>query len=137
MSFVGLISDTVDTQDVSIENVTDGLIYSQLRNVTVDIDRNVTKHQLTDDTIDNIYSLNMNSIQGNMLLTTLEISGLVALSVTLDTKIWKVDYQDASGGSRSISFVAQLKTFRPEDTGDRGPIEFFFRLEAEETISVA
>lgn len=134
---VGLISNTVDTQDVSLENVTDGLIYSQLRNVIVDIDRNVTKHQLTDDSIDNMYTLFMNSIQGNILLTTLEISGLVALAVSLATKTWKVEYTDADKNSRSISFVAQLKIFRPEDTGDRGPVEFFFRLEAEETIVVA
>lgn len=137
MSFVGLIENAVDTQSVSIENVTDGLIYSQLRDVTVDIDRNVTKHQLTDDTINNVYSLLMNSIQGNMLLTTLEISGLIALAVSLDTKTWKVEYTDGDGNSRSISFTAQLKTFRPEDNGERGPVEFFFRLEAEETIVVA
>ena len=137
MSATGIISDTVDTQDVTLTNVTDGIEYSQLRNVIVDIDRNVTKHQLTNDTIDNMYSLLMNSIQGNILLTTPEIAGLVALAVSLDDKIWKVTYANASGVSTLISFEAQLKTFRPEDNGERGPTGFFFRLEATEVVSVA
>jgi len=137
LSATGLISDTVDTQDVTLTNVTDGLKYSQLRNVIVDIDRNVTKHQLTNDTIDNVYSLIMNSIQGNILLTTPEIVGLVALAISLDNKVWKVTYANANGVSTLISFEAQLKTFRPEDNGERGPTEFFFRLEATEVVSVA
>jgi len=130
----------VDTQDVSLTNVTDSLTYAQLTDVIPEISSDVTKHHLTDDTIDNVFSLRLNSIQGNMVLTTPQLAALIVLTVDVSgvrpKRIWAVSFTDASGSSITISFVAQLKDLRPTDDGSDA-VRMFFRLEATEVVSVA
>lgn len=139
MANTGLPKDFVDTQDVSLTNVTDGLTYLQLTDVVPEITSTVTKHQLTDDSIDNVFSLRLNAIQGNMVLTTPQLAALVQL--TLDVagvrplKIWTAKFIAASGLSTSLVFEAQLKDLRPIDDGSDA-VRMFFRLEATAVVSV-
>lgn len=135
----GSSSNFVDTQDVSLTNVTDALTYLQLTDVIPDITSTVTKHQLTDDSIDNVFSLRLNSIQGNMVLTTPQLAALVTLTVDVagvrPAKIWTVAFTDSSGLSTSLVFSAQLKDLRPIDDGSDA-VRMFFRLEATAVVSV-
>ncbi len=137
---VGLKTDTVDTQDVALTNVSDSKTYLQLTDVIPDISSNVTKHQLTDDTIHQVFSLRMNSIQGNILLTTPEIAALVVLTVDVagvrPIKTWSVAFTDGVGSTTSLVFNAQLKDFRLIDSGI-GVATMFFRLEATESVAVS
>lgn len=136
---VGIPQNFVDTQDVSLTNVTDSLTYLQLTDVIPDITSTVTKHQLTDDTIDNVFSLRMNSIQGNMVLTTPQLAALVTLTVDVagvrPLRIWTVAFTGAGGLSTSLVFEAQLKELRPIDDGSDS-VRMFFRLEATAVVSV-
>jgi len=140
MSDVGVPANFVDTQDVSLTNVTNSLTYLQLTNVLFDIDSNVEKNQLTDDTIENVYSLRMNSIQGEMLVTTPQWAALVVLTVDVagvrPGRLWEVSWTDASGTNVTTTFFGQIKTLRPIDSGI-GFVSLFFRIEATEVVSVA
>jgi len=140
MSDVGVPANFVDTQDVSLTNVTNSLTYLQLTNVLFDIDSNVEKNQLTDDTIENVYSLRMNSIQGEMLVTTPQWAALVVLTVDVagvrPGRLWEVSWTDASGDNVTTTFFGQIKTLRPIDSGI-GFVSLFFRIEATEVVSVA
>lgn len=136
---IGSPSNFVDTQDVSLTNVTDSLTYLQLTDVILDISSTVTKRQLTDDTIDNVFSLRLNSIQGNMVLTTPQLAALIVLTVDVagvrPVKVWSVAFTDSSGSTVTLSFNGQLKDLRPIDDGSDA-VRMFFRLEADESVSV-
>lgn len=135
MADVGLTSDFVDTQDVSLTNVTDNLTYKKLTDVILDMNKNLEKNQLTDNTVDNLYSLFMNGIEGNIRLTTLELDAWTALFISSETKVWQVSYTDADNDTKSISFNAEVKTFRLIDFG-LGWVNQFFRLESDEVVTV-
>ena len=136
---VGIPENFVDTQDVSLTNLTDSNTYVQLTDVTFDIDSTVEKNQLTNDTVDNVFSLYMNFIQGNMVITTSEWADLVTLTADVNgirpVKIWQVSWTDATGSTKSTSFNGQLQTLRPIDTG-LGSVALFFKIQADEAIVV-
>ena len=136
MADVGLEKNLVNSQDVELTNVGDSKTYIQLMNVEMDIDRKVTKHQLTNDTVQNVYSLFMNGMQGNIALTTPQVADWTTLATSLATKEWQVKFFDSNNQSVSISFDAEVKTFRPIDDGETDATHFF-RLEADGVITVA
>lgn len=140
MGNVGLQDNFIDTQDSILTNLSDSLTYTQLTDLVLDIDSNVTKHQLTDDSIDNVFSLYMNSLQGNMWITNPEWAALLALTVDVDgvrpSKIWTLTWTDQSNVVVTTAFNAQLKTLRPIDIGI-GPLQLFFRLELDEVVGIA
>lgn len=136
---VGIQSNFVDTQNSILTNLTDSLTYTQLVDVTLDIDSTVTKHQLTDDSIDNVFSLYMNSLQGNMWITNPEWEALLALTLDVNgvrpSKIWTITWTDQSNVIVKTAFQAQLKTLRVIDRGV-GALQLFFRLELNEVIGI-
>jgi len=140
MSAVGVQDNFVDTQQSMLTNVTDSLTYTQLTDLMFDIDSNVTKHELTDDTIDNVFSLYMSGVQGNMWLTNPEWDALVVLTEDVagvrPIKTWLLRWIDQSNTVKTTTFNAQLKTLRPIDRGI-GAVQLFFRLELREGVGVS
>lgn len=136
---VGVQDNFVDTQDYILTNVSDSLTYIQLTDLVPDIDSNVTKHQLTDDTIDNVFSLRMNSLQGNMWVTNPEWAALTVLTLDVNgvrpKKAWTITWTDQSNTVVTTAFNAQMKTLRPIDKGI-GAVQLFFRLEADQAVGV-
>ncbi len=139
MGNVGLQDNFVDTQNSKLTNITDSLTYTQLTDLVLDVDSDVTKHQLTDDTIDNVFSLYMNSLQGNMWITNPEWAALLALTVDVSgvrpSKVWTLSWSDQSNTVVTTAFNAQMKTLRPIDAG-MGPLRLFFRLELDEIVGI-
>jgi len=137
---VGSQLNFVDTQDSVLTNVSDSLTYRQLTDLVPDIDSNVTKHQLTDDTIDNVFSLRMNSLQGHMWVTNPEWAALVVLTLDVSgvrpIKSWELQWVDQSNTTVTTTFNAQMKTLRPIDSGI-GAVKLFFRLESTNSVVVA
>jgi len=137
---VGSPDNFVDTQQFKLTNVTDNLTYIQITDVILDIDSNVTKHQLTDDTIDNVFSLYMSGVQGNMWVTNPEWAALVVLTVDVagvrPVKSWNLIQTDQSNVTKTTTFNAQLKTLTEVDRGI-GAVQLFFRLELKEAVVVA
>lgn len=136
---VGSQLNWVDTQKFRLTNVTDSLTYIQITDVTLDLDSNVVKHQLSDDTIDNVFSLYMSSVQGNMWITNPEWAALVLLTVDVDgvrpVKSWNLIQTDQSNTVKTATFNAQLKTLREVDRGV-GVVQLFFRLELQEAVVI-
>ena len=139
MADVGSPDNFVDTQDSKLTNNTDSLTYTQLTDLVPDIDSNVIKHQLTDDTINNVFSLRMNSLQGNMWVTNPEWAALLTLTIDINgvrpVKIWTLEWTDQSNTVVTSAFNAQMKTLRPVDKGI-GAVQLFFRLEADHVVAI-
>jgi len=136
---VGTQATFVDTQDSNLTNTTDSKTYTQLTDLMLDIDSNVTKHHLTDDTVDNVFDLYANFIQGNMWVTSGEWADLIALTVDVGgvrpIKIWTLQWTDQSGNNINTSINGQIKTLRPIDSGI-GAVQLFFRIEGDEALTV-
>ena len=136
---VGLPENFVDTQDVSLENLSDSLIYTQLTDVNFTVDSNIEKNQLTDDTIDNVFSLRMISIEGNMVVTNPEWAALLDLTIDFEgirpVKIWKVNWTDATGTTVSTAFNGQLQTLTPIDSG-LGSVTLFFKIQSDQSVGI-
>jgi len=77
----GSQANFIDTQNSKLTNFSDSLTYTQLTDTVLEIDSKVVKHQLTNDSVDNVFSLYMNSVQGNMWVTNPEWAALLALTV--------------------------------------------------------
>ena len=139
MVAVGSRSNYVDTQDVSLENIADSLIYTQLTDVKFTVDSSVEKNQLTNDTIDNVFSLRMISIEGNMVITNPQWAALLALTIDSGgirpVKAWKVSWTDAAGTTVSTAFNGQMQTLTPIDSG-LGAVTLFFRLQSDEVAVI-
>lgn len=136
---VGSQANYVDSQDSILTNVTDSLTYTQITDLVLDIDSKIRKHQLTNDTIDNVFSLYMSGVQGNMWITNPEWDALVVLTVDVagvrPIRSWELKWVDQSNTSKTTTFNAQLKTLRPVDRGI-GAVQLFFRLELREEVLV-
>ena len=136
---VGVPANFVDTQDVTLTNLSDNLTYTQLTNVSFDIDSIVEKNQLTDDKIDNVFSLRMNAIQGEMMVTNPQWAALVTLTVDVDgvrpVKVWSISWTDATGTTVNTSFNGQLQTLSPVDSG-LGFVTLFFRIQGDEVVGI-
>lgn len=152
---LGSQSTFVDTQksnlarifpDTPGEGDTTNEFYIQITDLVMDLDSKVTKHQLTDDTIDNVFSLYMSSVQGNMWVTTGEWADLVTLTIDVNgvrpINAWTLDWTDQSTDQTTnkvptiaTKFNAQMKTLRPIDSGI-GAVKLFFRLEFTESVEI-
>lgn len=134
----GAEKDFVDTQGVSL--VANSVTYTQLINLDFDINSNVTKHQLTDDTIDNVFSLHMNYIEADITLTTGELAGLVTLSKDVSgvrpKHDWVLSLNDSSTVTKTLTLKnGQLKTLRVIDSGI-SVVKVFVRIEGNEDQTI-
>lgn len=136
MPDVGIVSNFIDTQDAKLTNTTDNKTYIQLLTSTLFLDNNVSKHQLTNDTIDNIYSLNMISLEGVMVLTRSEWADLVSIYNSKTQKIWSLAWKDATNVTITTSIVGEIKLLTPIDSGE-GALTLSFRIEGIQTVAVA
>jgi len=140
MTDIGDQSEFIDTQDVSLRNSTDdNKIYIQLTDVVLDIDSNVTKHHLTDDTVDNVFDLRAISIQGNMVVTNDAWVDFVNLTVDIDgvrpIRDWVITWMSQSDNDTVTEIQGQLKTLRAIDSGI-GAVQLFFRIEGSEALTI-
>ena len=136
---VGTQTEFIDTQDVGLRNVTDSIVYTQLTDVTLNIDSTVTKHHLTDDTIDNVFDLRAISISGNMWITSGEWPTLVDLTVDISgnrpVKIWEITWMDQTDFQVDMTINGQLKVLRAIDSGI-GAVRLFFEIEGDEVLNI-
>ena len=136
---VGVQSNFVDTQDSILTNVSDSKTYTQLTDLVLDVDSTVSKHQLTDDTIDNVFSLLLNSIEGNMWVTNPQWAALLLLTKDVlgvrPVKSWTITWTDQSNTVVTTAINGQMKTLRPIDRGV-GAVQLFFRLEGDHVVGV-
>jgi len=121
---VGSRINYVDTQDISLEVSTENLIFTQVTNVKINRERNVDTNYLTNDTVERVSNLEIPSIEGDVVLTTLQIPQWnVYLTPTVDsgvlpTRDWTIKLTDQTGTSASyVLNSAKVTQFYVDDSG--------------------
>jgi hypothetical protein len=119
---VGVEANFVDTQGLTLENVTDGLIYDQVLTLdAIDILHSVKFHQLTNDTVEKILSLSDSSVGVTMLVTQPELALLVNLSTQTAAQSpernWNVNITDQSTNTTTLGGIAKISEFKIIDSG--------------------
>jgi len=123
MSAVGIRVDYVDTQDVSLQVDTENLIFTQITNVKINRERDVTTHYLTDDTVERVSNLEIPSIEGDVVLTIPQIAQWnVYLTPDsqglLPTRGWELKYTSQDGESDGyVLNSAKVTQFFATDAG--------------------
>lgn len=121
MSSVGSRANYVDTQDVSL--TVSGSTFTQITNVRINREHNVTTHYLTDDTVERIANLEIPLIEGDVVLTTPQITLWNTLLATdskglLNTEDWTLTFKDQSGKSKSYTLKSgKVTQFYAIDSG--------------------
>lgn len=121
-SNVGVEANFVDTQGLTLENVTDGLIYDQVLTLdAIDILHSVKFHQLTNDTVEKILSLSDSSVGVTLLVTEPELALLVNLSTQTAAQSpernWNVNITDQSANTTVLGGIAKISEFKIIDSG--------------------
>ncbi len=118
----GVQEEFIDTQDVSLTNVSDGITYTQLENVRISIRHSPSMHQLTDDTVDKNFSLADAIIEGDIIATSQELGLLKTLSTMINAQLpirsWQVVFFDQSGTVTGYVGDGFLAVFEPIDSGE-------------------
>lgn len=121
-SQVGDPSGFIDTQGLEIENETDGLIYSQvLKLVPAKLGHNRDFNQLTNDTVEKLFSLTDAAFEVTLVATEPELQGLLDLTLPvlakLPDKVWIVRMTDQSNRTQTLTGSAILNNFTILDEG--------------------
>ena len=121
-SNVGVEANFVDTQGLTLENVTDGLIYNQVLTLdAIDILHSVKFHQLTNDTVEKLFSLADAQVGVTMLVTQPELALLVNLSTQTAAQSpqrnWNVNITDQSNNTTVLGGIAIISEFKIVDSG--------------------
>ena len=123
MSAVGVRDNYVDTQDVSLQVSSENLKFTQVTNVRINRERDVTTHYLTDDTVERISNLEIPSVEGDVVLTVPQIAQWNVYLVSdsqglLPTRAWTLTFTDQTNGS--VNYIlnsAKLTQFYAIDSG--------------------
>ncbi len=134
MSAVGVRDNYVDTQDVSLQVSSENLIFTQVTNVRINRERNVTTHYLTNDTVERISNLEIPSIEGDVVLTVPQIAQWNVYLVSdsqglLPTRAWTLIFTDQT--NNSVNYIlnsAKLTQFYAIDSG-LGAVTHHFIIE--------
>ncbi len=118
----GVQANFVDTQDVSLTNISDGITYTQLENVRIAINHATSFHQLSDNTVDKNFSLADVTIEGDIIMTNPELALLKVLSTMVNAQLpirnYTVLFTDQSGTLTSYNGDGFLAVFEPVDSGE-------------------
>ena len=139
---VGAINTTIDTQDVEVDNVTDGNIYRQVLSVMPgEINHEVDVNELSNDAVEKLYSLTDAKYDIRALVTEPEFVGLATLAkpvgAQLPIKTWTIRMTDQMGNATTITGEANVSKLTVMDRGI-GSVELIWRLDFQSgsTISV-
>ena len=123
MSAVGVRNEYVDTQDVSLTVSDENLIFTQLTNVRLNREHDITTHYLTDDTVERIANLEIPFIEGDLVLTVPEIAFWKSMQFKdsqglLPQRDWTLAYlSQNNAGSTSTLNDGKVVQFYIIDTG--------------------
>lgn len=142
MSQTGDTDEFVNAQRLTLTNVTDSEIYTQITNLAFDLGRFSHFKSRTDGRIDRLFGAGNNAIELDITLTVPEVATFVSLSQminltsdrTLLSKEWRINGTSEDGQTFSIAITGSLislRTIRP----NAGAATHHIRIEAD-TITV-
>ena len=135
-SEVGLFSGFVDTQDVVLDNLTDGLIYNQVKTVMpFEIDHEITEHNTCTGFVEKLTSLDGVKLDCRAILTEPQLPALMSLSLVVSSKLpvkqWRVSLRSFSQLTNLITGRAKMFNFKILDRGiDVVMVDFTLQFES-------
>ncbi len=119
----GFYSEFVDTQNVIVTNVSDGITYRQAMTVLpFGIRHEIVEHHLTTEYIEKLSSLDSVSVPITAILTQPDLKPLMQLALVINAKIqvktWKINFVDFKDNARDISGKAKMFDFNILDKGE-------------------
>ncbi len=119
----GFYSEFVDTQNVIITNVDDGITYRQAMTVLpFGIRHEIVEHHLTTEYVEKLSSLDSVSVPITAILTRPDLAGIMSLALVTNGKLpireWKVNFVDFKDNATNISGKAKVFEFNILDKGE-------------------
>ncbi len=133
---VGLFGAFVDTQDVTLDNLTDGDIYTQVKTIMpFEILHDMVEHNTCTGFVEKLTSLDNVKLECRAILTETELPALMTLSLVVSSKLlvkeWRVTFRSFSNLSASITGRAKMFNFKVIDRGiDVVMVEFTLEFES-------
>ena len=115
-------SGFIDTQGISVENKTDGIIYSQVLSlIPGHFEHSKTFHQLTNDTVEKLFGLTDAQFKVTLLATQPELNALINLTLPvlaqLPSREWVITMTDQSNRNEILTGFAIIGEFTIIDQG--------------------
>ena len=135
----GTYNEFVDTQDVILDNLDDGIIYDQVKTILpFEVEHDVTEHNTCTGYVEKLATLDNVHLDCRAILTEPDLPALMTLSLhvgsQLPVKNWQVRLSSFSGLTNLITGHAKMFNFKILDRGvDVVLVEF--RLEFESDIA--
>jgi hypothetical protein len=132
----GVYGGFVDTQDVELDNVTDGIIYSQAQTILpFEVIHDVDENHTCTGYVEKLADLDNISLVCRAILTEPELPALANLSLVVNEKLplkqWKVTYKSFSNQAAVIEGFAKMFNFKILDRGiDVVMVEFTIEFES-------
>jgi hypothetical protein len=137
---VGTYANFVDTQDVTLNNLTDGDIYTQAKTIIPNISHEMVEHHLTTGYVEKLASLDSVTLPVTAILTEPELPPLMVLALDddgrLDVKQWQIKYTSFSNNFTTLTGWAKLFNLRIIDRGI-DVVEVAFDLEFESKMAAS
>lgn len=119
----GFYSEFVDTQNVIVTNVSDGITYRQAMTVLpFGVRHEIVEHHLTTEYVEKLSSLDSVSVPITAILTQPELTGLIQLSLVTNGKLpikeWKINFVDFKDNARGLFGKAKMFEFNILDKGE-------------------
>jgi hypothetical protein len=133
----GTYGEFVDTQDVQLDNVTDGIIYTQVKTILpFEVDHDITEHNTCTGYVEKLTSLDNVRLQCRAILTEPDLPALMTLSLVVNSKLplrlWIVSLRSFSNLTNLITGDAKMFNFKILDRGvDVVLVEFTLEFESD------
>ncbi len=135
----GTYNEFVDTQDIILDNLTDGIIYDQVKTITpFEIEHDMVEHHTATGYVEKLSSLDGVKLECRAILTEPDLPALMTLGLVTNSKLpvkqWRVSFTSFSNLTATVTGFAKLFNFKIIDRGvDVVMVEF--RLEFESDIA--
>jgi hypothetical protein len=137
---VGTYANFIDTQDVILDNLTDGDIYTQAKTIIPNITHDMVEHHLTTGFVEKLASLDSVTLPITAILTEPQLPPLLVLALDddgrLPVKEWQIKYTSFSNNFTTLTGFAKLFNLRILDQGS-DVVEVAFDLEFESKMAAS
>ncbi len=133
----GIYGEFVDTQDVVLDNITDGIIYDQVKTIApFQIEHDVTEHNTCTGFVEKLASLDNVRLECRAILTEPDLPALLILSLAvngqLPIKQWRASFTSYSNATATVTGFAKMFNFKIVDRGvDVVMVEFTLEFESD------
>ena len=133
----GTFSEFVDTQDVVLDNLTDGIIYDQVKTIVpFEIEHDMVEHHTCTDFVEKLTSLDGVKLECRAILTEPDLPALLTLGLVVNSKLpiklWRVSFTSYSNLTAIVTGFAKMFNFKIIDRGvDVVMVEFTLEFESD------